>query len=271
MTESFFGCFFFGDPKKYSNNASVPLPPPHGWASSLHSRLRKIPARFFHCHAPVLFDHLAHDHCSCTPVLFDHLDLDHRTPVLFDGLDLDHHASLSFDHLALNLIMPLFSLAILIMINVPLFSVAIFSLFFDLYSSQCSCSLSSSWLWSFYPCSLWSSSLFSGHVFSSLLSLFFVVLLLSLIIFFDQGAVWHQACVFFMLPIKAYTPLPSFLVWIFFYFVFFLFYGWLQFHELRSLTVSPVYQICHLSVSVAPQWCAFYGTCPKSPQIGRDK
>ena len=210
-------------PKKYSNNVSVPLPPPHGWTSSLHSRLRKIPARFFHCHAPVLFDHLAHDHCSCTPVLFDHLDLDHRTPVLFDGLDLDHHASLSFDHLALNLLMPLFSLAILIMINVPLFSVAIFSLFFDLYSSQCSCSLSSSWLWSFYPCSLWSSSLFSGHVFSSLLSLFFVVLLLSLIIFFDQGAVWQQACVFFMLPIKAYVPLPSFLVWIFFCFVFLLF------------------------------------------------
>ena len=123
--------FFFGDPKKYSNNVSVPLTPPHGWTSSLHSRLRKIPARFFHCHAPVLFDHLAHDHCSCTPVLFDHLDL-------------DHHASLFFDHLALNLIMPLFSLAILIMINVPLFSVAIFSLLFDLYSSQCSYSLLSS-------------------------------------------------------------------------------------------------------------------------------
>ena len=154
-----------------------------------------------------------------------------------------------------------------------------------------------------YPCSLWPSFLFSlistsrsapvlfGHLdhdhftpdlfdhlfcflgmFSLLsLSLFFVVLLLSLIIFFDQGAFWHQACVFFMLPIKAYTPLPSFLVWIFFHFVFFLFYGWLQFHELRSLTVSPVYQICHLSVSVASQWCAFYGTCPKSPQIGRDK
>ena len=153
-------------PKKYSNNVSVPLPPPHGWTSSLHSRLRKIPARFFHCHASVLFDHLAHDHCSCTPVLFDRLDLDHHTQVLFDHLDLDHHASLFFAHLdhthmcsliiLILIITLLFSLLILIM---PLFS----NLFGHLDHDQC-------------------TPVLCGHLFSSLWSLFLAVLLFSLVI-----------------------------------------------------------------------------------------
>ena len=153
-------------PKKYSNNVSVPLPPPHGWTSSLHSRLRKIPARFFHCHASVLFDHLAHDHCSCTPVLFDRLDLDHHTQVLFDHLDLDHHASLFFAHLdhthmcsliiLILIITLLFSLLILIM---PLFS----NLFGHLDHDQC-------------------TPVLCGHLSSSLWSLFLAVLLFSLVI-----------------------------------------------------------------------------------------
>ena len=200
--------------------------------------------------------------------------------------------------LMIIVIVLLFSLIILILIITLLFSLITL-----LLTWSCPCSLWPSWSWSMYPCSLWPSFLFSlisiprsapilfyhldhdhftpvlfDHLlcFLGMFSLLFYLYSLSC-----SCSLWSSSLtkaqsdnrpVSFLCTPSRHTYLCH-LFWCGSFFALFsyFFYGWLQFHELRSLTVSPVYQICHLSVSVAPQWCAFYGTCPKSPQIGRDK